>query len=77
MYKSVLGVLQSLCVLFCKKCEADIVRIVMQILANVLLLECKVLDNCVILLILMFMQSKTTVSTIFKHGPVFQNTAHN
>ena len=43
MYKSVLSVLQSLCVLFCKKCEADIVHIVMQIWAHVLLLECKVL----------------------------------
>ena len=43
MYTSVSSVLQSLCVLICKKCEADIVLIVLQIWAHVLLLECKVL----------------------------------
>ena len=31
---------KSLCVLFCKKCEADIVLIVVHIGANLLLLEC-------------------------------------
>ena len=39
-YFSVFSVLQSLCVLFCKKCEADIVLIVVLIWAHVLLLEC-------------------------------------
>ena len=43
MYTSVFSVLQSLCVLFCNKCEADIVLMVVQIGAHVLLLECKVL----------------------------------
>ena len=43
MYTSVFSVLQSLCVLFCKKCESDIVLIVVQIWAHVVLLECKVL----------------------------------
>ncbi len=40
---SVFSVCKSLCVEFCNKCEVDYVLIVVQIWADVLLLECKVL----------------------------------
>ncbi len=43
MYVKCVRFCKSLCVEFCNKCEVDNVLIVVQIWADVLLLECKVL----------------------------------